>query len=77
MAQGVRTAFGFAGYHDGDDVIPKADEGEATEAKPVFGEEETGPSDSPAIELFADDAPPGAEVKTPEETPQPETVEAN
>lgn len=71
LAQGVRTAFGFAGYSDSDDAEPKLEKGE-DEAKPVFGEKDY----DAAIELFADDAPPGAEVaKT--ETPQPETVEAN
>jgi len=78
LAQGVRTAFGFAGYRDSDDLTPKVEPTEDRE-KPVFGEEDTAASDTQqAIELFADDSPPGAEMETTTpETLQPETVEAN
>jgi|TARA_R110000824_G_scaffold203371_3_gene387797 phage recombination protein Bet len=71
LAQGVRTAFGFAGYSDSDDAEPKVEKGEG-EAKPVFSEKDY----DNAIELFADDAPPGAKVAE-TETRQPETVEAS
>ena len=55
LSQGVRTAFGFAGYADSDPDV-KAEDGNG---KPVFGEvEESGEK----LELFGDDAPPGAEV---------------
>lgn len=60
LAQGVRTAFGFAGYH-GDDAPPVSEE-KSQGAKPVFNEE-----DSPdSIELFGNDAPPGGEMETQE-----------
>jgi len=60
LAQGIRTAFGFAGYRDGDEISPINEEEEAEEPKTVFAEE-----DSPnAIELFGNDAPPGVEMES-------------
>ena len=55
LSQGVRTAFGFAGYADSE---PESAPEEAGSAKPVFGEVEEGQK----LELFGDDAPPGAEM---------------
>tara|TARA_R100001244_G_scaffold95933_3_gene71946 strand:+ start:567 stop:1235 length:669 start_codon:yes stop_codon:yes gene_type:complete len=71
LAQGVRTAFGFAGYVDSDEAAPKVEK-ESNETKPVFSEENY----DAAIELFANDSPPGAEVAE-TETRHPETVEAS
>jgi phage recombination protein Bet len=56
LAQGVRTAFGFAGYKEEDEIPPAAEE---EKPKPVFGEVEHG---GDKLELFGDDAPPGAEM---------------
>ena len=56
LSQGVRTAFGFAGYADSE---PEAKVEDAGSGKPVFGEVEAG---GEKLELFGDDAPPGAEM---------------
>ncbi|MGB0644655.1 MAG: recombinase RecT [Akkermansiaceae bacterium] len=52
LSQGVRTAFGFAGYSDSEEEPAAVIEAE----KPVFDNEEDYPN------LFGDDSPPGAEV---------------
>lgn len=53
LSQGVRTAFGFAGYSDSEEEPTPAIEA----AKPVFDNEDENP-----VNLFGDDMPPGAEV---------------
>ena len=70
LAQGVRTAFGFAGYSDAEDAAPK-EEPEEPGQKQVVNEEDN--ADAPAPELFIKDSPPGAEM----ETSKIETVEAS
>ena len=57
LSQGVRTAFGFAGYTDSEPEVSA--EAADVIAKPVFSESE---ADGDKIELFGDDAPPGAEL---------------
>ena len=54
LSQGVRTAFGFAGYSDTDNDATTEES-----IKPVFGEVAAG---GEKLELFGDDSPPGAEV---------------
>jgi phage recombination protein Bet len=66
LSQGVRVAFGFAGYAD-DSIDAEVAEDEAPDLKPIFGEIEPGQK----LELFGDDSPPGAEMKT-----DPQTVGA-
>jgi phage recombination protein Bet len=83
LAQGVRTAFGFAGYADGDDSASKDAQSEDVEKQVANVEPDAG---APAIELFAEDSPPGAEVgrevaasgtRIHAEMETPETVEAS
>lgn len=57
LSQCVRVAFGFAGYSD-DAQESETSEDEAADLKPIFGEIEPGKK----LELFEDDAPPGAEM---------------
>jgi len=59
LSQGVRVAFGFAGgYGDDSSESETAEDHSDSDVKPVFGEIEPGKK----LELFDDDAPPGAEM---------------
>lgn len=71
LSQGVRIAFGFAGYSDGDGDSEAA--ADPSETKPVFNE---SPGDT-KLPLFteAEDSPPGAEMET-ADVAEPETVGA-
>tara|TARA_R100000655_G_scaffold4483_2_gene14499 strand:+ start:3637 stop:4281 length:645 start_codon:yes stop_codon:yes gene_type:complete len=63
LAQAVRVAFGFAGY--GDEALDgEIDEDQPDDLKPIFAQEEK----TPAVELFGDDAPEGAEMETEKES---------
>lgn len=64
LSQCVRVAFGFAGYSDDSLESEIADES-GEEPKPVMGEIEPGKK----LELFGDDAPPGAEMDAEETEP--------
>jgi len=70
LSQGVRTAFGFAGYSDFDGDSTETAESD-TDLKPVFGES----NGDPKLELFGDDAPPGAEMATDEKELATESAE--
>ena len=70
LSQGVRTAFGFAGYSDGDAEAESTSE--PSETKPVFEDS----SDASKLPLFTpEDSPPGAEME-PDEVMEPEKVGA-
>jgi len=65
LSQCVRVAFGFAGGYNDDTIESESGEASADEPKPIMGEIEPGKK----LELFGDDAPPGAEMDAEETEP--------